>query len=426
MSRDEDAVNFDDEAESSDSKYPIEITPMEEERIREIGGREDVYDLLISSFATSVFGHFGEKLALLLQTVSGGTKQLSDGTRIRGEIHIALFGEQGTPVRYLAKAAQLLAADSVTVSAVDTHDSGGFELGLCDLVRISNATILDKQHREWFLDRLESRTMTIDDVFIPTSTVGGKSLLVHGIPEQGQFGHYKPLMEQIPLGELVLNRFDLVFFQQHHCPMHKHDKLADQVLSTHTDHSESKPSTSDGNMAIELLAKYLTYANVRADPQLTGPARDVIEKFYHEERERDDRPFRGEYQMGHQDIDSLVRLSEAAARLGLSKTVEKGHAKLAIDVYRQSLNEEPYEPESELLSSHVMDPLYEERNEEWPKSLVKSIVEQFDEDGEGVSGEFVDYKAGKHGNVDDAQVLLEELVKSGEVECLDSNLYVTT
>ena len=58
-----------------------------------ICGERDVYDRLASSIAPEIFGHEDVKKALLLLMVGGVTKQLPDGMKLRGDIHLCLMGE---------------------------------------------------------------------------------------------------------------------------------------------------------------------------------------------------------------------------------------------------------------------------------------------------------------------------------------------
>ena len=58
-----------------------------------VAGERDVYDRLARSLAPEIFGHEDVKKALLLLMVSGVTKQLPDGMKLRGDIHLCLMGE---------------------------------------------------------------------------------------------------------------------------------------------------------------------------------------------------------------------------------------------------------------------------------------------------------------------------------------------
>jgi len=60
--------------------------------VQEIAQSGDVYDRLASSLAPEIFGHEDVKKALLLCMVGGVTRQLPDGMKVRGDIHVCLMG----------------------------------------------------------------------------------------------------------------------------------------------------------------------------------------------------------------------------------------------------------------------------------------------------------------------------------------------
>ena len=65
--------------------------------MQEIAQSGDVYDRLASSLAPEIFGHEDVKKALLLCMVGGVTRQLPDGMKIRGDIHVCLMGGRLVP-----------------------------------------------------------------------------------------------------------------------------------------------------------------------------------------------------------------------------------------------------------------------------------------------------------------------------------------
>lgn len=74
----------------------FEITEEDVEAIREIANSPNLYENIRESFAPSIYGYEKEKLAMILQLFAGVTKNLPDGTRIRGDMHILLVGDPGT------------------------------------------------------------------------------------------------------------------------------------------------------------------------------------------------------------------------------------------------------------------------------------------------------------------------------------------
>ena len=60
--------------------------------LQELSNTEDIYGRLSASIAPEIFGHEDVKKALLLLMVGGVTRQLKDGMKLRGDIHLCLMG----------------------------------------------------------------------------------------------------------------------------------------------------------------------------------------------------------------------------------------------------------------------------------------------------------------------------------------------
>ncbi|KUK28676.1 MAG: Cell division control protein [Thermococcus sp. 40_45] len=73
----------------------LEITPEDEQKIKELAKRKDVVDVIVESIAPAIYGMKKEKLGIALALFGGRTQQLPDGTRLRGESHILLVGDPG-------------------------------------------------------------------------------------------------------------------------------------------------------------------------------------------------------------------------------------------------------------------------------------------------------------------------------------------
>ena len=87
----------------------IDITPEEEDEIIELSKDPEIYKTFVKSIAPSIYGYEDVKEALALQLMSGIPKNLPDGTRIRGDVHVLLVGDPGIAksqlLRYIVKLA---------------------------------------------------------------------------------------------------------------------------------------------------------------------------------------------------------------------------------------------------------------------------------------------------------------------------------
>lgn len=65
--------------------------------IRKISKEKDVFNLLSSSVASSIEGHFNIKQAILLMLLSGAEKTIKEtGTHLRGDINLLMVGDPST------------------------------------------------------------------------------------------------------------------------------------------------------------------------------------------------------------------------------------------------------------------------------------------------------------------------------------------
>src|SRR2546422_2862048 len=74
----------------------IEVTPEDVKRIEAEAADPDIYRKIVASIAPSLYGLTTEKEALALQLFSGVPKEMPDGRRIRGDLHVLLVGDPGT------------------------------------------------------------------------------------------------------------------------------------------------------------------------------------------------------------------------------------------------------------------------------------------------------------------------------------------
>src|SRR6058998_688573 len=74
----------------------IEVTLEDIKRIEAEAADPDIYRRIIASIAPSLYGLTTEKEALALQLFGGVPKEMPDGRRIRGDIHLLLVGDPGT------------------------------------------------------------------------------------------------------------------------------------------------------------------------------------------------------------------------------------------------------------------------------------------------------------------------------------------
>ena len=180
------------------------------------------------------------------------------------------------------------------------------------------------------------------------------SVLAAANPKFGRFDPYQAIAQQIDIPPTLINRFDVIFTLRDIPDKIKDEKIASHVLLEHRKEGE------DMLIPREIFRKYVAYAKQRIKPTLTDEAVDELRKFYVELRNR---PVSSESAMrpipiSARQLQALIRMSEASAKLRLSETVTKNDAKGAIELMKYYLMQVGYDYESKTFD---IDKIYGER-----------------------------------------------------------------
>ena len=190
-------------------------------------------------------------------------------------------------------------------------------------------------------EALESQTVTISKATIHATLKAECAVLAAANPKFGRWDRMKTIAEQIDLPPTILNRFDLIFVILD-VPEEKRDEaIADAILKPLV-----KPEEVEPLIPPELLRKYIAYAK-RIIPQWTEEAINKIKEFYVKLRKvYSQAEGIKTVPISPRQLESLIRLAEASARLRLSKFVTKEDAELAISLLTYSLKQVGIDPET--------------------------------------------------------------------------------
>lgn len=335
----------------------LQISPEDEEQIRDLAANPDVYNKIINSTAPSIKGYREVKEAIALQLFGGSAKELEDKTRIRGDIHILIVGDPGIGKSQMLKYVSKLAPRGIYTSGKGTSgvgltaaavrdEFGGWSLEAGALVLGDKGNVcvdeLDKmrpEDRSAIHEALEQQTISIAKAGIMATLNSRCSVLAAANPKFGRFDRYKSIAEQINLPSTILSRFDLIFVVEDKPDMERDSALASHILNIHRD--TSIPYEIDP----ELLRKYIAYARREIRPHLTNEAMDVLREFYVGMRggaSDEDSPV----PITARQLEALVRLAEASAKIRLGDEVTADDAKRAVNLQEKCLKQVGYDPET--------------------------------------------------------------------------------
>ena len=347
----------------------IQITEEDELQILEMSNDPRLFDNVVASISPTIFGMTEVKSAIALQLFGGCNKEMDDGTVIRGDMHVLLVGDPGVAksqiLRYMSTLAprgiyasgKSASAAGLTAAAVKdefgdgrwTLEAGALVLADKGLACIDELDKMTPQDRSSLHEAMESQRISVAKAGITATLQCRCSMLAAANPKFGRFEIGSSMTKQIDLPPALMSRFDLIFVLTDKPNSATDRKLTEHILNVHR-RGQAKQIAEDAPLIVgvdvkkirdetynikpiydqEMLRKYVAYSK-RIVPVMTDEAMKIIEEKYLGIRaqgagEHDSVPITA------RQLEAYVRLSEASARMRLSRTVDAEDATKASDL----------------------------------------------------------------------------------------------
>ena len=352
----------------------IEISGEDESKIVELAKTPGIDSAIVRSIAPSIFGYESVKEAIALQLFSGVPKKLPDGSHVRGDIHILLVGDPGIGksqlLRYVVQLAprgiyasgKSSTSAGLTATAIKdefgdgrwTLEAGALVLADQGIAAVDEMDKMRSEDRSSLHEAMEQQTVSVAKAGIMANLKSRCALLGAANPRYGRFDPYESIAEQINMQPTLLSRFDLIFVLTD-VPNESTDTgIAKHILQSHfagelassgmpNQEVEAAMSIISPEIEAELLRKFIGYAK-RVNPILTEEAKQQFIDYYvglrREGGEGSPIPITA------RQLEALVRLAEASARMRLSKWVTLDDAKRVIQIVEACLKEVGVDPET--------------------------------------------------------------------------------
>ena len=270
-----------------------------------------VFSKIAQSIAPSIFGITNVKRAIALQMFSGIPKELPDGTRIRGDVHILMIGDPGIAksqlIRYVTKlvprsmyaSGKSASAAGLTASAVKdefygrwTLEAGAFVMADKGIMGLDEIEKCDKAAQSSIHEAMEQQSISVAKAGITASLQCRCSVLAAGNPAQGRFDDYTGLAEQFNMPPSLLSRFDIIFLMSDKPETTRDEMLAWHILNTHQYGEELVLARKEKRVANDtyegiipgippvLLRKYIAYAKANVYPKMTREAMQKLNNYF--------------------------------------------------------------------------------------------------------------------------------------------------
>ncbi|KAK5882807.1 hypothetical protein CesoFtcFv8_021355 [Champsocephalus esox] len=353
--------------------------------IQEIQSQPDLLRLIVQSLCPVIYGHLLVKAALSLVLFGGRQKHTGkNSVPVRGDPHILMVGDPGLGKSQMLQAVCNVAPRGIYVCGNSTSTTGltvslSRDAGTGDFALEAGALVLADQgvccidefdklgnQQQALLEAMEQQSVSLAKAGIVSSLPARTSVVAAANPIGGHYNRGKTVSENLKMGSALLSRFDVVFLLLD-IPDESHDRhLSEHVMASRAGKGRTSSAlVTRANSQLEtsillqqsdmplserlqipagesvdpipasLLRKYISYARQYVHPSLSPEAAEIIQEFYLSLRSQgnsaDSTP------ITTRQLESLIRLTEARARLDLRETATKSDAEEVVEIMKHSL-----------------------------------------------------------------------------------------